>query len=134
MAFPYVSISEETETMENSLISGFTENCENHLGVNDVAFMGSCSIEGEGLTKLTSLHAVHVMWLEVYYIQCCESYLSVSKILLMLKIIQEYVGSRMQRKKQGQTDMIMFCDGHSQPSEEFEQKNVEGESEYPYMV
>lgn len=98
MAFPYVSISEETETMENSLISGFTENCENHLAVNDVAFMGSCSIEGEGLTKLTSLHAVH-----------------------------EYVGSRMQRKKQGQTDMIIFCDGHSQPSEEFEQKNVEGE-------
>ncbi|XXG52417.1 hypothetical protein AAC387_Pa03g0761 [Persea americana] len=98
MAFPYVSISEETETMENSLISGFTENRENHLGVNDVAFMGSCSIEGEGLTKLTSLHAVH-----------------------------EHVGSRMQRKKLGQTDTIVFCDGHSQPSEEFEQKNVEGE-------
>lgn len=48
----------------------------------------------------------------------------------MLEIIQEYVGSRMQRKQQGQTDMIVFCDGDSQPSEEFKQTKVEGEYEF----
>lgn len=62
MAFPYVSVSAEIETMENSLISGFTETCEHHQ-VHDVAFLGSCSIEGAGLTKLASLHAVHVIYL-----------------------------------------------------------------------
>ena len=61
-------------------------------------------------------------------------YLSVSKILLILKIVQEHVGSGMQRKKQRQTNMIVLCDGHSQPVKEFEQFHVEGESEYPYMV
>lgn len=68
--------------------------------------------------------------LRVYIFNAVYSIYASPKILLVLEIIQEYVGSRMQRKQQGQTDMIVFCDGDSQPSEEFKQTKVEGEYEF----
>ncbi|XXG82910.1 hypothetical protein AAC387_Pa10g0784 [Persea americana] len=47
---------------------------------------------------------------------------------LLIEIsVKEHVGSGMQRKKQRQTNMIVLCDGHSQPVKEFEQFHVEGE-------
>lgn len=60
MAFPYVAISDEEATLENSLVSGFTENCGNGLGVNRVAYVDSCSISGENLQKLNDFRAVKV--------------------------------------------------------------------------
>lgn len=48
MAFPYVSASEE-EKLENSLVSGFSKACGDSLEIGDVAFLGSCSMEGANL-------------------------------------------------------------------------------------
>jgi hypothetical protein len=63
MAFPYVAASEE-ETMENLLVSGFTETCGHGLGISDVAFMDSCSVKGEKFQKLADLRSVHVNQLD----------------------------------------------------------------------
>ncbi len=51
MAFPYVAVSEEKEAMENSLVSGFSETCGHDLGVSNVAFLESCSLEGGNFKK-----------------------------------------------------------------------------------
>eukprot|EP00262_Sarcandra_glabra_P022401 TRINITY_DN9904_c0_g1_i2.p1 TRINITY_DN9904_c0_g1~~TRINITY_DN9904_c0_g1_i2.p1 ORF type:complete len:186 (+),score=25.71 TRINITY_DN9904_c0_g1_i2:164-721(+) len=83
--------------MEKSLISGFTENCGHGLGVNNLAFLESCFVEGEGYKKLASLRSVY-----------------------------DYVGSRMETRLKGQTDLIMFCNGGSQASEKFDQNYPEG--------
>ncbi|XP_018676396.2 uncharacterized protein LOC103971056 isoform X1 [Musa acuminata AAA Group] len=58
MAIPYVAIDEQ-ETLENSLIEGFEENCAQGLGLNRIAYLDSCSINGRNLEKLNSLHSVH---------------------------------------------------------------------------
>ncbi|KAE8660312.1 expansin-A1-like [Hibiscus syriacus] len=52
MAFPYVATSEE-ETMENLLVSSFKEACEHGLGVSNVAFSESCSIDISRMEKRT---------------------------------------------------------------------------------
>ncbi|RWW17694.1 hypothetical protein GW17_00018362 [Ensete ventricosum] len=57
MAFPYVSIDEQ-EMLENSLVKGFVENCGQGLGVNQIAYLDSCSLDG-GNKKLEGLHSVH---------------------------------------------------------------------------
>ncbi|XP_072968318.1 uncharacterized protein [Typha angustifolia] len=82
MAFPYVAISDEEDTLESLLISGFAENCGNGLGVNRIASMGACSIDGENLNKLHNLHSIH-----------------------------DFVTSRMETRVAGQTDLIVFCNG-----------------------
>lgn len=43
MAFPYVSSSEDA-SLEDSLVSGFTEACGEGLGIGNVALLGSCSM------------------------------------------------------------------------------------------
>ncbi|CAM8964282.1 unnamed protein product [Rhodiola kirilowii] len=58
MSFPYVSTSDD-QTMESSLISGFTKTCGSGHGANSVAFTDSCSLEGTGYQKLTDLQSVH---------------------------------------------------------------------------
>ncbi|KAK1281311.1 hypothetical protein QJS04_geneDACA015157 [Acorus gramineus] len=89
IAYPYVTVSDEKETMENYLISAFTENC-GVLGVNDIAFLESCSIVGEDLTKLAGLHSIH-----------------------------DYIGSRVEMEQKG-TQLIVVCNkgseelGHAQ--------------------
>lgn len=50
--------------MENLLVSGFTETCGHGLGISDVAFMDSCSVEGEKFEKLADLRSVHVNQLD----------------------------------------------------------------------
>lgn len=84
MAFPYVAVSEEKEAMENSLISGFTETCGHDLGVSNVAFLESCSVEGGNFKKLADLHSVH-----------------------------DYLVSRRKMRPVGPTDLVMFCHGGS---------------------
>ncbi|KAF8398622.1 hypothetical protein HHK36_017553 [Tetracentron sinense] len=98
MAFPYVATPEEKETLENSLISGFTESCGNGLGVSDVAFMDSCSLEGEDFKKLADLHSVH-----------------------------DYLVSRKEKRLKGQTDLLVFCNGGSHSLGELDQTRSEGE-------
>ncbi|RRT85996.1 hypothetical protein B296_00005008, partial [Ensete ventricosum] len=58
MAFPYVAIDEQ-ETLENSLIEGFVENCAQGLGLNRIAYLDSCSVNGRNLEKLNSFQSVH---------------------------------------------------------------------------
>jgi hypothetical protein len=52
MAFSYVAALEEA--MENSLVSRFAEACGQDLGISNVAFSESCSVEGENFQKLAN--------------------------------------------------------------------------------
>lgn len=85
VAFPYVAVSDGKNTLENSLISGFAENCGNGLGVNHIAYMESCSVDGENLKKLRGLQS-----------------------------LEDFVGSRMETGVSGKTDLIVFCHEGSQ--------------------
>lgn len=60
VAFPYVAVSDGEDTLENSLISGFAENCPNGLGVNHIAYLESCSVDGENLKRLRGLQSLEV--------------------------------------------------------------------------
>ncbi|PIA53100.1 hypothetical protein AQUCO_00900013v1 [Aquilegia coerulea] len=82
MAFPYVSPSEENQAMESSLISGFTESCEDELAVNNVAYLESCSVDGGNFLKLADMHAVH-----------------------------DYMASVMKNMQKGQKSLIVLCTG-----------------------
>lgn len=68
MAFPYVSASEDVY-LENSLVSGFAEACGDDMGIANVAFHGSCSMDSTNHEETTSLHSVQVihklMWHDV---------------------------------------------------------------------
>lgn len=59
VAFPYVSTSEDV-LLENSLISGFAEACGD-MGIGNVAFHGSCSMDGANHEEITTLHSVQVI-------------------------------------------------------------------------
>ncbi|EOY32270.1 hypothetical protein QUC31_019472 [Theobroma cacao] len=97
MAFPYVAASEE-ETMENLLFSGFMEACGHGLGVSNVAFSESCSIEGGDFQKLANLHSV-----------------------------QEHLVSRMEKRRKGETDLVVLCHGGSHSLKELGLKRPESE-------
>ncbi|XP_057956281.1 uncharacterized protein LOC131149658 [Malania oleifera] len=98
IAFPYVAASDDKETMESSLISGFTETCGHDLGVNNVAFLESCSVEGDNFGKLSDLPSVH-----------------------------DYLVTRMEKRRGGQADMVVFCNGGSRSSKEPDQTRSESE-------
>nr|KJB21898.1 hypothetical protein B456_004G019900 [Gossypium raimondii] len=97
MAFPYVATSEE-ETMENLLVSSFKEACGNGLGVANVAFLESCSIEGGDFQKLANLHSVH-----------------------------DHLVSRMEKRTKGETDLVVLCHGGFQSLKELDQPFPESE-------
>lgn len=59
VAFPYVSTSEDV-LLENSLVSGFAEACGD-MGIGNVAFHGSCSMDGANHEEITTLHSVQVI-------------------------------------------------------------------------
>lgn len=65
MAFPYVAAPEE-DAMENSLVSGISETCGQDFGFSNVAFLESCSIEGENFQKLANLQSFHVNQFDNY--------------------------------------------------------------------
>ncbi|XP_059628712.1 uncharacterized protein LOC132271379 [Cornus florida] len=80
LAFPYVAASEEEDSVENYLISEFTETCGHDFGLKNVAFLDSCSVEGENFEKLADFDSVN-----------------------------DYVVSRMEKRPTGQTDLLVFC-------------------------
>ncbi|XP_068660210.1 uncharacterized protein [Aristolochia californica] len=98
MAFPYVSVSDEKEAFENSLISEIMETCGDHTQVNNVAFTDSCSVKGEGLVKLEGLPAAY-----------------------------EYIRSKLQTESKGQTDLVILCSSDSQSSNELGENVSEGD-------
>jgi len=63
MAFPYVSTSDD-EKLENSLLSGFAENCNNGFERNYITYTDTCSVSGQDLEKYTNMDAIN----ESYYI------------------------------------------------------------------
>uniref|UniRef100_A0A7N0T894 V-type proton ATPase subunit S1/VOA1 transmembrane domain-containing protein n=1 Tax=Kalanchoe fedtschenkoi TaxID=63787 RepID=A0A7N0T894_KALFE len=58
MSFPYVATS-GVQTMESSLIAGFSKTCGYGHEKNRVAFTESCSVKGIEYRKLSDLQSVH---------------------------------------------------------------------------
>ncbi|XVF19151.1 hypothetical protein REPUB_Repub11eG0084400 [Reevesia pubescens] len=91
MAFPYVAPSEE-ETVENLLVSAFKEACRHGLGVSNIAFSESCSIEGGDFLKLANLHSIH-----------------------------DHLVSRKEKRTKGETDLVVLCHGGPHSMKELDQ-------------
>jgi hypothetical protein len=81
MAFPYVSTSDD-EKLENSLLSGFAENCNSAFERNRVTYTDTCTVTGQDLKKHRSIDS-----------------------------IRDLVTSRMGNNPSGQTDLVVFCSG-----------------------
>jgi len=60
MAFPYVATSDD-ETLENSLLSGFAENCSNGFEGNHITYTDTYTVTGQDLKKhhITSLVTIY---------------------------------------------------------------------------
>lgn len=86
VAFPYIAVSNEKETLENSLISGLIENCGHELEVKNIAYMGSCSLKGQNLKKFGGLRS-----------------------------FQDFIDTKMAGLR-GRTDLIFFCGESSEES------------------
>ncbi|PKA66961.1 hypothetical protein AXF42_Ash004451 [Apostasia shenzhenica] len=89
VAFPYISVTDEKDTLENSLISGFIENCGHGLEVKHIAYMESCSLEGENLKKLHGMHS-----------------------------FEDFIGQKKESGVSGATDLVIFCGGCAQESKQ----------------
>ncbi|KAL6905722.1 hypothetical protein ACP4OV_003323 [Aristida adscensionis] len=81
MAFPYVAMS-DNEKLENSLLSGFTEYCNNGFERNRITYTDTCAVSGQDLKNHHSMDS-----------------------------IRELVMSRMGDKPSRHTDLIVFCSG-----------------------
>ncbi|CAM0151256.1 unnamed protein product [Urochloa decumbens] len=57
IAFPYVSTSDD-EKLENSLLSGFAENCNNGFERNHITYTDTCTVSGQDLYKYPNLDAI----------------------------------------------------------------------------
>ncbi|OIW05595.1 hypothetical protein TanjilG_23381 [Lupinus angustifolius] len=97
LAFPYVSASQD-ENLENLLVSGFTEACGDGLGIRNVAFIGSCSLDDQSLVGNTALYSV-----------------------------QDYLTKRADESHKGKTDLVVFCNGGSQHFSIVDKAQSEGE-------
>ncbi|KAB1227714.1 hypothetical protein CJ030_MR1G004258 [Morella rubra] len=98
MAFPYIAAASDEETMENLLVSGFMETCGHDLGISNVAFLESCSVEGGNFQKLADLRSVH-----------------------------DYLDSRIEKRQKGQADIVVVCHGGSSSLRELDQPQSESE-------
>jgi len=97
MAFPYVTLSEDSEPLANSLLSGFMENCDHGLRNNEIAFVEPCFVEGANNKKLENLEAVN-----------------------------DYVSARKEIRMRGATDLIFICNDKSSVFEASGKTQVEG--------
>ncbi|KAA3471640.1 2-C-methyl-D-erythritol 4-phosphate cytidylyltransferase [Gossypium australe] len=77
---------------------GREEACGDGLGVANVAFLESCSIEGGDFQKLANLHSVH-----------------------------DHLVSRMEKRTKGETDLVVLCHGGFQSLKELDQPFPESE-------
>ncbi|XP_073274342.1 uncharacterized protein [Primulina huaijiensis] len=96
LAFPYVAASEEKVAVENTLMEVFADSCQNKMGTNNIAIMGSCLMESDNFDKLDDIHSVH-----------------------------DYVHSRMGNNSDGHTNLIVLCHGHSHSSQDSDQRHSE---------
>ncbi|KAE9620243.1 hypothetical protein Lal_00019049 [Lupinus albus] len=96
LAFPYVSASHD-ESLENLLVSGFTDACGDGLGIRNVAFIGSCSMDYQSHVENAAFHSV-----------------------------QDYLTKRAEESHGGKTDLVVFCNGGSQPLSIIDKTQSEG--------
>ncbi|XP_075503773.1 uncharacterized protein LOC142541093 isoform X2 [Primulina tabacum] len=96
LAFPYVAASEEKVAVENTLMAEFADSCQNKMGINNIALMGSCLMESDNFDKLDDIHSVH-----------------------------DYVHSRMGNNSDGHTNLIVLCHRHSHSSQDSDQRHSE---------
>ncbi|KAK3136013.1 hypothetical protein QOZ80_5BG0426700 [Eleusine coracana subsp. coracana] len=81
MAFPYVATTDD-EKLENSLISGFAENCNSGFEGMQITYTDTCAVSGQDLKKHHNMDSV-----------------------------SDLVMTRMGSNPSGQTDLIVFCGG-----------------------
>ncbi|TVU27192.1 hypothetical protein EJB05_29785 [Eragrostis curvula] len=81
MAFPYVATTDD-EKLENSFLSGFSENCNSGFEGKHITYTDTCAVSGEDLKKHHSMDS-----------------------------ISDLVMARMGNNPSGQTDVIVFCSG-----------------------
>ncbi|KAF2286330.1 hypothetical protein GH714_014255 [Hevea brasiliensis] len=79
-------------------VSSFAENCGKDIGMNNVAFSESCFIKGDNFQKLADVHAVH-----------------------------DYLVSKMEKRTNGQADLVVFCHEGSYSAKGFEEPQTESE-------
>ncbi|XP_019155672.1 PREDICTED: uncharacterized protein LOC109152434 isoform X2 [Ipomoea nil] len=98
LAFPYIAASEDSHSVENSLVSEFTDTCGHDLETSKVAFLESCSVGGGNFEKLPDILSV-----------------------------QNYLVSRMEKRSKGQSDLIVLCHSGSSTMEGSEEQTSEGQ-------
>ncbi|KAK3118283.1 hypothetical protein QOZ80_9BG0696660 [Eleusine coracana subsp. coracana] len=81
MAFPYVATTYD-EKLENSLISGFAENCNSGFEGKHITYTDTCAVSGQDVKKHHNMDSV-----------------------------SDLVMARMGNNPSGQTDLIVFCSG-----------------------
>jgi hypothetical protein len=81
MAFPYVSTSDD-ENLENSLISGFAENCASDFEGKHITYTDTCAVSDQDLKKHHDMDS-----------------------------ISDLVMAQMGNNPSGHTDLIVFCSG-----------------------
>lgn len=98
LGFPYVTLLEENEPMENYLISQFLDTCGNSLEMGSIAVLESCAVEGDTFEKLKDISAV-----------------------------QDFMYSKMEKNSRGEGNLIVVCHGASPPESVTEVPLSEGE-------
>lgn len=129
MAFPYIATSGK-DALESSLVSGMSEICGQNFGFSNVRFSESCSMEGDNFQKLSDLHSVHVNQLDNCVLHFNFSDLRQRSDIFFLpkKIGQDYLFSRMEKRSNGEADLVVFCHKGSDSSKEVEHPDPDSES------
>ncbi|CAN8270143.1 unnamed protein product [Cochlearia groenlandica] len=84
LAFPYITAPEE-ERMEKLLLSGLREACPHNVGVSNIVFSESCSVEDGTIQKLSGLQS-----------------------------FKDHLLARRETKKEGETDLVVLCSDGSE--------------------
>ncbi|XP_062204392.1 uncharacterized protein LOC133906483 [Phragmites australis] len=82
MAFPYVAMSDDDDKLENMLLSGFAENCNNVFEGNHITYTDTCTVSGQDVKQHHTMDS-----------------------------IRDLVMSRMGNNPTRQTDLVVFCSG-----------------------
>ena len=101
MAFPYVATSDD-EKLENSLLSGFAENCNSGFEGKHITYTDTCTVSGQDLKKHRNMDSIHVS----IFFSATFLYLF---HMLTVYTLQDLVMSQMGNSPQ--TDLIVFCSG-----------------------
>jgi hypothetical protein len=65
MAFPYVSTSDD-EKLENTLISGFAENCASDFEGKHITYTDTCAVSDQDLKKHHNMDSISVSYCNLF--------------------------------------------------------------------